>query len=106
MKWQTCLEYITRSDADAHWQLVGKADQVWITKWQSSVDQPTQAELQSVEATAIAWKENAENEAIYEGDTGKLIQAALVCLKAENPTLKLPTKAEVIAKFKQIKDAQ
>jgi len=27
-------------------------------------------------------------------------------LKAENPTLKLPTKAEVIAKFKQIKDAQ
>lgn len=69
---------------------------------------PSKATLDALdEATVDAWVKDQldeeEGEAIYDGDTGKLIQAVLVCLKQKNPDLVLPSKAEVIAKFKELK---
>ena len=61
LEWQTCIEYVTKDDPTAEWQLAGKADQVWITEWKSTVTQPTEVELQAVEATAIAWKTDVDD---------------------------------------------
>ena len=56
LEWQTCLEYVTRDAPNSSWTLKGQDDLVWIDKWQSTVAKPTQAELEAIEATAIAWK--------------------------------------------------
>ena len=74
---------------------------------------PDKATLDALDGAIVdAWvkgqNNTAEGTAIYDGDVGKLIQAVVARLKANNPTLNVPAgfKDEVIAKFKQLKEAE
>ena len=69
---------------------------------------PSKADLDALdEATVDAWvaaqKAEGEAEAIYDGDTGVLLQAFAVELKKVNSGMNLPSKANVIAKYKALK---
>jgi len=111
--WQACIAYYAKEDTTASWETRwdNKAQKIVLTKWESILDEPTISDINALDPTAVEtwWKDkNATDDGneIYDGDMGKLIQAVLVCLKAENPTMNLPSKAQVIAKFKQLKEAE
>jgi hypothetical protein len=58
LEWNTCIKYITRNDPNASWTLRAVDPQgtvIVIENWKSTVAQPTKADLEAVEATAIAW---------------------------------------------------
>ena len=69
---------------------------------------PTQEALDNLSQSAVdAWiaaqKAESEAEAIYDGDTGVLLQAFAIELKKVNSGMNLPSKADVIAKYKELK---
>lgn len=61
LEWSTCVEYITRDDPAAKWLLQDDGQGVYIKLWQSTVSKPTKADLEAIEATAIAWKREKTN---------------------------------------------
>lgn len=61
LEWNTAIQYLTRNDASAKWTLQDDGNSVYIRAWQSTVAQPSKAELEAVEATAIAWKKDKDD---------------------------------------------
>lgn len=59
LDWNTCLEYMY-PEADPHtaWTLQDDGQGVYISKWNLAKPQPTETQLESVEAEAVIWKMN------------------------------------------------
>ena len=70
---------------------------------------PTKAELVALDdATVDAWvkstTETAKSETVYTTDQGLFLRAFIAELKKKNPALVMPSKAEVKAKFIELKN--
>lgn len=88
LEWSKCLQYKFQSaDPKSAWMLQDDGNGVYIRKWNLPDAQPTKAELEAVEAQAIAWYDDKTKttEANFEQwDKPELIAFAKVMLDEIN----------------------
>lgn len=110
LEWNTCIEYWTRTDPNAKWVLQDDGQGVYIKKYNSTEPEPTEAELQAVEADALDWKK--QQDAITLSDLDDMeerqklfFKALVICINKRLPKGNKITLTELRNEVRALKEA-
>ena len=105
LEWNTAIQYVAKDDPTARWILQDDGQGVYIRQWKSTVDKPTKAQLEAIEADAIAW--SVEKKKTEESDIEKMeaqmkavIKALVKVVNLRLPADKKISQAEMVAAIK------